>query len=96
MYISQRSVYQNSNLTSIVPLYSRKRHQEDQTKDKYRGHHCLFKFVTSETKEVKSRKRTNALLVGTSISIGVVSVSVLYDQKALESCQNFDISNVGY
>ena len=49
MYISQRPVYQNSNLTSIVPLYSRKRHQEHQTKDKYRGHHCLFKFVTSET-----------------------------------------------
>ena len=96
MYISQPSVYQNSNLTSIVPLYSRKRHQEDQTKDKYRGHHCLFKFVTSETKEVKSSKRTNALLVGTSILIGVVSVSILYDQKALESSQNFDISNVGY
>ena len=25
MYISQRSVYENSNLTSIVPLYSRGR-----------------------------------------------------------------------
>ena len=56
MYISQRSVYQNSNLTSIVPLYSRKRYQEDQTKDKYRGHHCLFKFVTGEAKEVKLKE----------------------------------------
>ena len=56
MHISQRSVFQNSNLTSIVSLYSRKRHQEDQTKDKYRGHHCLFKFGTSETKEVKLKE----------------------------------------
>ena len=30
--------------------------QEDQTKDKFRGHHYLFKFVTSETKEVKLKE----------------------------------------
>ena len=46
--MSQRSMYRNSNLTSIVPLYSRRRHQEHQTKDKYRSYHYLFKFVTSE------------------------------------------------
>ena len=33
MYMSQRSIYRNFNLTSIVPLYSRRRHQQDQTKD---------------------------------------------------------------
>ena len=47
--MSQRSIYRNSNLTSIVPLiYSRRRHQEHQTKDKYRSYHYLFKFVTNE------------------------------------------------
>ena len=35
MNVSQCSIYRNSYLTSIVPLYSRKRHQVDQTKDKY-------------------------------------------------------------
>ena len=46
-----------------------------------RRHHCLqtlfllFKFVTSETKEYFV-SRTNALLVGTLISIGEVSVSI--------------------
>ena len=53
MYIIQRSIYIKILIVFyyIVLRYSQKRQQEDQTKDKYRCYHCLFKFVTSEWKK---------------------------------------------